>query len=43
MAAEKDEVIETHIFTNLEIKKLFKKGKIIDAKTICALAMCGWL
>lgn len=40
---EEDEVIETHIFTKAGIQKLLKGGKIIDAKTICALAMCGWM
>ncbi len=40
---EKDEVIESHIFSRKEIKSLFRKGLIIDAKTISALAMCGWL
>lgn len=41
--AEEDEVIESRIFTKAEIKKLFKSGKIVDAKTIAALVMCGWL
>jgi len=29
--------------TRKQIKDLFFKKKLIDAKTICALAMCGWL
>jgi len=41
--AELDEVIENLILTKSEIRKLFKKGKIVDAKTIAALAFCGWL
>jgi ADP-ribose pyrophosphatase len=41
--AEKDEVIESHIFTKSRIKDLFKRGRIIDAKTICALTFCSWL
>ncbi len=41
--AEKDEVIESRIFNKTEIKRLFKQGKIVDAKTITALAFCGWL
>jgi len=41
--AEKDEVIEAMPFTRSAIRKLFKQGKIVDAKTICALAFCGWL
>lgn len=41
--AEADEVIKTSVFTKGRIKRLFKSGRIIDAKTISALAMCGWL
>lgn len=40
---EEDEVIETHVFTRAGIRKLLKAGRIVDAKTICALAMCGWI
>jgi len=40
---EKDEVIELKVSNKSEIKRLFKNGKIIDAKTICAFAYCGWL
>ena len=40
---EKDEIIETHILTKSAVRRIFKARKIIDAKTICALAMCGWL
>ena len=40
---QKDEVIEILIMDNKKIKRLFKTGKIIDAKTISAFAMCGWL
>ena len=40
---EKDEVIESRIFTKRDVRRLFKSGRIIDAKTISALAMCGWL
>ena len=40
---EKDEVITTKVFTRAQIKRLFKSGRITDAKTLCALAMCGWL
>lgn len=39
--AENDEVIKTHILTRRAIKKLFERGRIVDAKTISALAMCG--
>jgi len=40
---EDDEVIESIVVTKKQIRELFKKGKIVDAKTICALAHCGWL
>jgi ADP-ribose pyrophosphatase len=41
--AEEDEVIETFVFNKEQIEKLFKSGKITDAKTIAALTFCGWL
>jgi len=41
--AEKDEVIKSRIFTIDEVRRLFRKGKIVDAKTICAFTFCGWL
>lgn len=40
---EKDEVLKSFIFDKKKIKKLFKSAKLIDAKTICALSLCGWL
>ena len=40
---EPDEIIQIRIFTKAQLKKLFKSGKIKDAKTICALKFCGWL
>ena len=40
---EEDEVIESCVFTRLSIRELFRSGKIVDAKTIAAFAMCGWL
>lgn len=40
---EKDEVIETSIMTRSRVMKLFRSGKIKDAKTIAALAFCKWL
>lgn len=40
---EKDEIIEHFVLTKKEIKKLFKSGRIIDAKTISALSLCGWI
>jgi len=38
-----DEVIHPVIYSRTEIQCLFKKGKIEDAKTISALALCGLL
>lgn len=43
ICTEKDEVISVKIVSKTQIKKLFMAGKITDAKTICALAMCRWL
>ena len=40
---EKDEVIRNCTFTRSQVRRLFKKNKITDAKTICALSMCCWL
>jgi len=42
-ACEADEVIETLVVTKKIVRNLFAAGKIIDAKTICAFAHCGWL
>ena len=42
-ACEPDEVIETLAVTRTTVRQLFRVGKIIDAKTICAFAHCGWL
>ena len=38
-----DEIIEVLPMSLSQVKKLFSKGKIIDAKTICALTFCGIL
>ena len=40
---EEDEVIETCIMSRSRVIRLFRRGKISDAKTIAALAFCGWL
>jgi len=40
---EEDEVIEARVFSKARVKRLFKSGKIVDAKTIAALAFCGWI
>lgn len=39
--AEPDEVIRVKIFTKKQIQELMTKGKIVDAKTICALKLAG--
>ena len=38
-----DEIIDVHQLTLPEVRNLFQKGKIVDAKTICALAFCHLL
>lgn len=40
---EADEVIEPWVYSKQGVRKLFKSGKLVDAKTICGLVMCGWL
>ena len=40
---EEYEVIENIIMTKAQVRKLFKDGTLQDAKSICALAFCGWL
>ena len=42
-AREKDEVIENKILNKKDAARLFKGGRIVDAKTICGLALVGWL
>lgn len=37
------EVIETILMSRQDIKRLLKSGKLMDAKSICALVFCGWL
>ena len=41
--AEKDfdEIIQTVVLSRAQVRRLFRQGKIHDAKTICALAFCG--
>jgi ADP-ribose pyrophosphatase len=38
---DSDEIIDVELLSKAEIKKLFKTGKIDDAKTIAALAFAG--
>jgi ADP-ribose pyrophosphatase len=40
---EEYEVIETIPMTKTQVRKLLTEGKLMDAKTICTLAFCGWL
>ena len=38
-----DEIIRTHIVTKSQVRNMVARGKIVDAKTLCAFALCGWL
>ncbi len=38
-----DEIIKTIVLSRGELRQLFRAGRIVDAKTICALAKCHWL
>ncbi len=40
---EADEILSVGVFTVNKIRRMFKNKKIIDAKTITGLAMCGIL
>ena len=40
---EEYEVIETLPMTRAQVRKLFTRGKLMDAKSICTLTFCGWL
>ncbi|RJP29566.1 MAG: NUDIX hydrolase [Candidatus Omnitrophota bacterium] len=40
---ERDEVISVFVVTKLQIRELLRKGKLVDAKTICAFCLCGWI
>jgi len=39
---EEDEVIDIEVMDKKKVRKLIKSGRIVDAKTICALRLCGW-
>ena len=41
--AEPDEIIKICFFSRRHVRKLFRQQKIVDAKTISALAFVGWL
>jgi len=40
---EEYEVIETMPMTKSKVRQLMAQGKLMDAKSICAFAFCGWL
>jgi len=40
---QRDEIIEPKIFSREQVRDYFRRGRIVDAKTICALAFCGWI
>ncbi len=43
VSKDPDEIIDVHYLSPREIRELFQAGKIMDAKTICALAFCRLL
>jgi len=40
---EEYEVIETIPMTRAQVRQLMAQGKLMDAKSICTFAFCGWL
>ena len=38
-----DEVIRVRVLSRVQIQKIFRSGRLNDAKTICALGFCGFL
>jgi len=40
---EDSEVIETKVFSRSQVRSMFRSGKIVDGKTIAALAMIKWI
>jgi ADP-ribose pyrophosphatase len=40
---ERDEVLESTQMCRSRVRRLFKTGRIVDAKTICAFSFIGWL
>jgi hypothetical protein len=39
--AEADEIISLRPFSRRELGRLLRRGRIVDAKTICALKLAG--
>ncbi len=37
------EVIDIKLISKKQVKRLFKQGKLMDAKSICAFAHLGWI
>jgi len=40
---DEDEIIDPMIVSRSQVRKMFKDGKILDAKTIASFAMIGWI
>lgn len=40
---EQDEILECIPMGRATVRRMFRAGKIVDAKTICALSFIGWL
>ncbi len=40
---EADEVLSKIVMNKTQVRRMFRSGKLQDAKSICALAFCGWL
>lgn len=38
-----DEILTACVLNHRQFRSLLRREKIIDAKTVCALALCGWL
>jgi len=38
-----DEILQPQVITRSRLHYLFRRGRIIDAKTISAFVFCGWL
>lgn len=43
VSLDKDEFIRSFVIAKDKARGLIKRGKIRDAKTICALVLCGWI
>jgi ADP-ribose pyrophosphatase len=43
VSPEQDEIMESMVMNRAKVRRLFRAGTIVDAKTICALTFIGWL